>query len=751
MGKSIRTSVLFRVSLTLFSILAIFTAIVSYLSSEHIKNREYESIRNLAHSFANRFNSELTEYYSAGQTLTDILEGVGPISRENVNNILVNILEENPRLMGAYAHYEPNKFDNSDYKFRNTPGNDSTGRFLPYWNKLREKGKITLETGVWMDTSSWYLIPKNTGQPHIFEPYKYEGLSLISFIFPIMKDKKFIGIAGVDAIPSAFDEIVSNIKVFETGYAMLVSNNTLFVSAPDKELIGLKSLMTLGQEKNNPEIINTALLVKSGIEGITETIDPFTGKKIVLFNAPIELNKWSLLIVVPKKELFASVNKLFWTIIFFGVSIIIIINLLVYLSINNMLSPILDLSKKALGKSKEFKTLSKSDPKVKLDYEPLNEIEILERSFDLMTNNITNAFNELDSFFSNTPDGIIVFDTYKIVIRVNRAFEKIFGWKKEEIQGRTLPAIPEDRQSVFDKTFARVLSDKKTELYEERRRRKDGRTIYVSVTLTPIIDQHGNVGAIAAIVRDITEEKKNNVELIKAKVQAEKADKLKSEFLAQMSHEIRTPINTILNFTSLIHLEFKEKKFTGEIEEYFSSVDNAARRLIRTIDLILNMSEIEHGTYTLKHANVSIANDIITPILSEFKQKAHYHGIELNFLNYVKDKKVYLDEYSVTQIAANLVDNAIKYTPKGKVDVSVYANGKNWFLEVRDTGIGISKEYLPTLFTTFSQEEQGYSRPYDGSGLGLALVKKYCDINNANIKVTSKKGAGTTFKVSFSL
>ena len=116
----------------------------------------------------------------------------------------------------------------------------------------------------------------------------------------------------------------------------------------------------------------------------------------------------------------------------------------------------------------------------------------------------------------------------------------------------------------------------------------------------------------------------------------------------------------------------------------------------------------------------------------------------------MKGTKILADEYSIMQIFANLIDNAIKYTKKGKVEILLTKNKSgNVMVEVKDTGIGMSKEFLPKIFEPFVQEEQGYSRSYEGNGLGLALTKRYCEINNAVIEVESEKNVGSTFRVIF--
>lgn len=237
-------------------------------------------------------------------------------------------------------------------------------------------------------------------------------------------------------------------------------------------------------------------------------------------------------------------------------------------------------------------------------------------------------------------------------------------------------------------------------------------------------------------------------ELLIAKEKAETSEKLKMEFLAQMSHEIRTPINTILNFSSLIQMEF-EDQLEGEMIGVFTSIGNASDRLLRTVDLILNMSEVEAGALDTDFEDVDIPNGIIGPLFSQFIEKANKKKLEFRIENSSKSPIVYADSYTSTQIFANLIDNAIKYTNEGFVKVLIEDDDKFVTIKVIDSGIGISKEFLPNLFQVFTQEEQGYTRRFEGNGLGLALVKKYIAINEASIDVDSIKGKGTTFIVKF--
>jgi signal transduction histidine kinase len=143
-------------------------------------------------------------------------------------------------------------------------------------------------------------------------------------------------------------------------------------------------------------------------------------------------------------------------------------------------------------------------------------------------------------------------------------------------------------------------------------------------------------------------------------------------------------------------------------------------------------------------------NEVLDPLKSEFVTIAQQKGLEFNFSSIIDDPVIYGDKYSINQIFVNLIDNAIKYTREGYINVTINKNESNQItVIVEDSGIGISKDFLDTIFQPFMQEERGYSRKFEGSGLGLTLVKKYCDINSAQIKVVSEKGAGSMFIVTF--
>ncbi|MFA8343072.1 MAG: PAS domain S-box protein [Rhodothermaceae bacterium] len=331
----------------------------------------------------------------------------------------------------------------------------------------------------------------------------------------------------------------------------------------------------------------------------------------------------------------------------------------------------------------------------------------------------------------------------------NPALIKMLGYNSYRSMVITEDLNPEIEKFNTEKIVSLVENSDSITGVETVLKRKNGDEFFVTINLIVIRDENGKVKYYEGTMDDITKRKAIVSELIKAKETAEKSDKLKSEFLAQMSHEIRTPVNTILNFVSLIKNELPGNDLE-EIGRCFDIIGSASARLIRTIDLMLNMSELQAGNYEYSPTKVDLYSCITEQIQKSYQKEAASKNIELNILNEADSTSVFADEYSIMQIFSNLLDNAIKYTPNGEILTRFYQDAQsNLNMEISDTGIGISDDYLPYIFEPFSQEEQGYTRQFEGNGLGLALVKKYCELNHCKIDVKSEKGKGTRFNIRF--
>lgn len=348
-----------------------------------------------------------------------------------------------------------------------------------------------------------------------------------------------------------------------------------------------------------------------------------------------------------------------------------------------------------------------------------------------------------------SPSAIEITDTNGIIEYVNPKHSKVTGYSAQEVIGTKSIFFDTDhpRSETFKKLQQELLKGNEWS-GEILNKRKSDESYWEDISINPITDNEGNITHYLIVRDDITKRKSMEDELIFAKEKAIMSDKLKSEFLAQMSHEIRSPINVLLSFMGLIRSEV-ETNMTPELHESFNVMEGAGRRIIRTIDLILNMSELQTASYDFKPKKINIYSEIIDPVYLEYQHIAEKKNLGFSILNEANNAEVFVDEYSVTQIFANIFDNALKYTEQGEIKVVLKNSHGKLSVEVSDTGIGISEEYQQNLFKPFIQEEQGYTRKFEGNGLGLALVKKYCELNSIDISVKSKKGKGSTFRLDF--
>ncbi|MFH1197163.1 MAG: PAS domain-containing sensor histidine kinase [bacterium] len=307
-----------------------------------------------------------------------------------------------------------------------------------------------------------------------------------------------------------------------------------------------------------------------------------------------------------------------------------------------------------------------------------------------------------------------------------------------------VPAAWEDYKNI-------LLKEKEIKGLETSYRQKDGQVINVR-EYTRLIDLADGKQIIECSLEDVTDKRRVERTMLEAKELAERSDRLKSEFLAQMSHEVRTPINAILSFSTLLKEELYES-LEEDLKQSFDIISSAGKRLIRTMDLFINMAQLRSGTYEFIHKEFDVYNDVLESVMQDYYSSLADKGLELIVEKECDENLISGDILSIKQIFSNLIDNAIKFTDNGYIKLSIKKNleQNKITVEISDTGIGISEDYLENIFIPFSQEDQGYNRKYEGSGLGLALVKNFCDMNHAEIKVVSRKGEGSTFFIKFDL
>jgi PAS domain S-box-containing protein len=241
---------------------------------------------------------------------------------------------------------------------------------------------------------------------------------------------------------------------------------------------------------------------------------------------------------------------------------------------------------------------------------------------------------------------------------------------------------------------------------------------------------------------EITQNKKAEQDVIKAKQLAEEVSRLKSNFLANMSHEIRTPLNGMIGLSNLLEKETDLKK----IRELVGLQKQSNNRLLETLTSILNFARLESEFERMPLNRVNVG-EVITSAYNSLKDTAEAKHLKINLA--IKDENVFClaDEGLFYQVFHNLIHNAIKFTNHGNIEVEIGKKEKYVYINVSDTGIGISEDFADKIFFPFLQESQGESRNYQGNGLGLSIAKRYIELLRGSIKVSSLKGKGSSFEV----
>ncbi|MCF8105718.1 MAG: PAS domain S-box protein [Desulfohalobiaceae bacterium] len=350
----------------------------------------------------------------------------------------------------------------------------------------------------------------------------------------------------------------------------------------------------------------------------------------------------------------------------------------------------------------------------------------------------------------NSADIIWSMDADLKITYITPSVERILGYSQEEIYN-----LSQDR--LFRPRTYAILRQKKQEIKSGRIQgtlslelehiRKDGRLISTEVSLSPIFDKNGVFLGIQGVTRDITERKEAE-ELRIVKEAAEKANRAKSDFLSNMSHEIRTPLNGVKGMIQLARMGTSEPKTS----EYLDYAVMSADHLQDLINDILDLSKIEAGKFELNNQPLALRR-LVETIIGPLAFRAREKGLDLNFKIEETVPDILLgDARYLRQVLTNLVDNAVKFTEEGWVEVSVKQvpvkrsdKAIKLMFQIMDTGIGISKDKQEIIFDSFEQAGFSHHTKFGGTGLGLTISKRLVELMGGGIRVDSKEGEGSTF------
>ena len=353
-----------------------------------------------------------------------------------------------------------------------------------------------------------------------------------------------------------------------------------------------------------------------------------------------------------------------------------------------------------------------------------------------------------DAIVSKTLDGVIT--------SWNGGAERMFGWPASMAIGQHITLIvPEDRRAEEEEVLARLGRGERIDHFETVRMARDGRLIDVSLTVSPVRNRLGQIVGASKVARDISERRRLEEYrdlLLKhehqARTAAESLIRAKDQFLATISHELRTPLNAIFGWAKLLEKpELDERSRKRAI----TAIVNGASAEARLVEDLLDLSRVVTGRLRLDMESISL-REVVEAALETVRPAATAKQVELSAA---------LDEVGqmlgapdrLQQVVWNLVANAVKFTQRGgRVDVALRRVGDHAEVIVRDTGEGISPAMLPYVFQEFWQEDSSVTRPHQGMGLGLTLVKHLVELHGGHVRAESVgKGEGATFTVALPL
>lgn len=364
---------------------------------------------------------------------------------------------------------------------------------------------------------------------------------------------------------------------------------------------------------------------------------------------------------------------------------------------------------------------------------------------DLKENELT-----LSNLVSNLPGMVYrcALDENYTMQFMSEACIKITGYSPDDFIGKKMISFnelifPEYRLPIWEK-WQHVMADKSVFESEYPIKTAAGDTKWVWERGRCIFDENDQVQFLEGYIEDITEKKKKDTELIRAKEKAEESERLKSVFLANISHEIRTPMNGILGFAELL----KEPDLSPENQqEFISTIEINLYRMLNIISDLIEISKIEAGEMVLRYSTINI-NCELQRLYDGFKTNLNGKNIQLKLSCELPDEKSNMetDSLKFNQILSNLIKNALKFTEEGTISFGYKKNDNVFEFFVSDTGPGIQPDVKELIFERFMQADQGSTRKYEGIGLGLTISKAYVEQLGGTIKVESEPGKGSTFK-----
>jgi len=479
---------------------------------------------------------------------------------------------------------------------------------------------------------------------------------------------------------------------------------------------------------------------------------------------------WSVVVRKSEASALQPARNLRWAIIGTGVLAALIFTLLVWRILARQLKPLHDIGQ-AADRLVRHDDLTAQIPQPKGE----GEIAQFSRSLTQLVQKLQRKNAELrltNQVFEESTQGIVISDENNRILRVNRAFTNITGYASAEVVGLRTSILSSGRH---DKSFYQAMWESIQQQGhwhgEIINKTKSGKVYSEWLSINTLRDKDGQITNFIGMFDDITDRRRDeeeleqhrnhleellaertdalvkaNLELSKAREDADSANQAKSDFLANMSHEIRTPMNAIVGLSHLLKRNLTDERQKGML----SKIVDASNHLLEIINDILDFSKIEANKLTVEQVEFPLEK-VLSTFTGLIAEKANSKGIEL-ILQVGSDVPRHLigDPLRLGQVLINFGNNAVKFTHHGEIKVVISKVEESptdvvLRMEVKDTGIGMSQDQMAMLFQSFQQADTSTSRKYGGTGLGLAISKRLTQLMNGDVGVESEQGKGSTF------
>lgn len=527
--------------------------------------------------------------------------------------------------------------------------------------------------------------------------------------------------------------------------------NEEWVIYPDGEKVLLETIKTPIYDENKHII---------GLVGVSRNI---TERKITEINLKESEEKFKQIfennplgvIHFDKKGILTACNEILIEIMgstrnkLIGLNLLKLKNEIVVKNIKNTLN-----NKKSYYEGEYYSLTGNKDLIIEAHFSPITNNENQNNGGIIIIEDITEKIKTEKTIFLQgkaldaAANAIVITDISGCIEWANPAFEKLTGYNLNEAIGKNPRDLLKSNHhdiGFFTNLWNTILRGKPWH-GEILNRKKDGSLYYEEQIITPITNQENKITHFIAIKQDISERKKTEQDLLKAKEKAEASDKLKTAFMNNISHEIRTPLNGILGFTQML---CEPNLSSDEKSHYLDIIQASSDRLVNTVTDYIDIALISSANQDVRK-NMFPVIDIINKLkfTNENKCKTKNLFLATSLPNDYENLILETDENLLFKVLNHILDNAIKFTHKGAINIGYKITNQQIEFFIKDTGIGINMSNISNLFNIFTQEDNSMTRGYEGSGLGLAIAKGFANLINANIRVESELGKGSTFWVS---